>query len=59
MIVMGYKPPQIVNTARMSCDNIYFTFYDGADLFRNFNRTYKCKFDFHGIISELNNSYSN
>ena len=32
MIVMGRKPAQIVNTARMSCDAIYLTTYNGADL---------------------------
>ena len=57
MIVMGHKPAQIVNTARMSCDTIYITTYNGADQFKNFNITYKCDHDFRGIISELNNSY--
>ena len=59
MVVMGHKPAQIVNTARMSCDTIYIAAYNGADLFRNFNDTYKCKHDFHEIISELNNSCYN
>ena len=57
MIVMGHKPAQIVNTARMSCDTIYITTYNGADQFKNSNITYKCDHDFRGIISELNNSY--
>ena len=43
----------------MSCDTIYITAYNGADLFRSFNDTYKCKHDLHEIISELNNSYYN
>ena len=33
MILIGHKPAQIVNTARMSCDTIYITTYNGADLF--------------------------
>ena len=33
MIVMCHKPAQINNLARMSCDNIYITTYNGADLF--------------------------
>ena len=37
MIVMCHKPAQIINTARMSCDTIYLTTYNGADLFKNFN----------------------
>ena len=37
MIVMCHKPDQIINTARMSCDNISSTTYIGADLFKNFN----------------------
>ena len=40
MIVMCYKPAQIINTARMSCDTIYLTTYNGADLFKNFNEIY-------------------
>ena len=39
--------------------NIYITTYNGADLFQNFNNTYNCKHEFHGIIEELNNSYYN
>ena len=54
MIVMRHKPAQIVNTARTSCDTINITTYNGAHLFKNFNEIYKCKHDFHGIISELN-----
>ena len=36
MIVMCHKAAQIINTARMSCDTIYLTTYNGADLFKNF-----------------------
>ena len=43
MIVMCHKPAQIINTARMSCDTIYLTIYNGADLFENFNEIYKCE----------------
>ena len=59
MIVVCHKPAQINNMARMNCDTIYITTYNGADLFQNFNTTYKCKHDIHGIIQELNNSYYN
>ena len=34
MIVMCHKPAQIINTARMSCDTIYLTTDNGADLFK-------------------------
>ena len=37
MIVMGHKPAQIINSGRMSCDTIYVTTYNGADLFKHFN----------------------
>ena len=57
MIVMCHKPAQIEDMARMNCDTIYITTYNGADLFTNFNTTYESKHDFHGIIQELNNSY--
>ena len=46
MIVMCHKPAQIINTARMSCDTIYLTTYNGPDLFKNFNEIYKCEYDF-------------
>ena len=59
MIVMCHKPAQIINTARMSCDTIYLTTYNGPDLFKNFNEIYKCEHDFNKIISELNSSYYN
>ena len=36
MIVMCHKRDQIINTARMSCDTIYLTTYNGADLFEKF-----------------------
>ena len=32
MIVMCHKPAQIIDTARMSCDTIYLTIYNGPDL---------------------------
>ena len=56
MIVLCHKPAQIINTARMSCDTIYLTTYNGPDLFKNFNEIYKCEHDFIKIVSEL---YSN
>ena len=59
MIVMCHKPAQIINTARMSCDTIYLTTYNGPDLFKNFNKIYKCEHDFIKIISELNSNYYN
>ena len=40
MIVMCHKPAQIINSARMSCDTIYLTIYNGADLFKNVNEIY-------------------
>ena len=57
MIVMCHKPAQIINTARMSCDTIYLTTYNGPDLFKNFNEIYKCEHDFKKIISDLNINY--
>ena len=36
MFVMGPKPAQINNLARMSSDTIYITTYNGADLFKSF-----------------------
>ena len=51
---MCHKPAQIINTARMSCDTIYLTTYNGPDLFKNFNEIHKCEHDFNKIISELN-----
>ena len=59
MIVMCHKPAQIINTARMSCDTIYLTTYNGPDLFKNFNEIYKCEHDFNKIISELYSNYYN
>ena len=59
MIVMCHKPAQIINTARMSCDTIYLTTYNGPDLFKNVNEIYKCEHDFNKIISELNTNYYN
>ena len=43
----------------MSCDTIYLTTYNGADLFKNFNEIYKCEHNFNKIISELNSNYHN
>ena len=40
MIVMCRKSAQTINTARMSCDTIYLTTYNGADLIKNFNEIY-------------------
>ena len=45
--------------SRMNCDTLYITTYYGPDLFKNFNTTYECKHDFHGVIQELNNSFYN
>ena len=59
MIVMCHKPAQMINTARMSCDTIYLTTYNGPDLFKNFNEIYKCEYDFSKIISELNSNHYN
>ena len=59
MIAMYHKPAQIINTARMSCDTIYLSTYNGADLFKNFNEIYKCEHNFIKIISELNSNYYN
>ena len=59
MIVMCHKPAQIINTARRSCDTIYLTTYNGADLFKNFNEIYKCEHNFNKIICELNSNYYN
>ena len=57
MIVMCHKPAQIIHTARMSCDTIYSTTYNGAPLFKNFNETYKIEPKFDEIISDINGSY--
>ena len=59
IIVMSHKPAQIINTARMSSDTIYLTTNNGADLFKNFNESYKCEHKFHEIINELNSNYCN
>ena len=59
MIVMCHKPAQIINTARMSCDTIYLTTYNGPDLFKNFNEIYKCEHYFSKIFSELNSYHYN
>ena len=42
---MCHTPDQIINTARMSCDTFYLTYYNGADLFKNFNEIYNCEHD--------------
>ena len=59
MIIMCHKPAQIINMARMSCDTIYLTTYDGADLFKSFIEICKCEHNFKKIISELNSNYYN
>ena len=59
MIVRCHKAAQINNTARMSCDTIYLTTYNGPDLFKNFNEIYKCEYDFSKIIIELNSNHYN
>ena len=56
---MCHIPAQIIITARMSCDTIYLTTYNGADLFKNFNEIYKCEHNFDKIISELYSNYCN
>ena len=38
MIVMCHKPAKRENMARMNCDTIYITTYNGADLFKNFDK---------------------
>ena len=57
MIVMCRKQAQIFITARMSCDTIYLTTYNGADLLKNFNEIYKCEHNFNKIKIELNSNY--
>ena len=59
MIVMCHKPAQKINTARMSCDTIYLTTYNGPDLFKDINEIYKCEHDFNEIINELNSNHYN
>ena len=59
MIVMCQKPAQRFHTARMSCDTIYLTTYDGPHLLKNFSEIYKCEDDFSKIISELNSNHYN
>ena len=59
MIVLCHKPAQTINKARMSCDTIYLTTYNGPDLFKNFNEIYKCEHDLSKIISELNSNNYN
>ena len=59
MIVMCHKAAQIINTARMSCETIYLTTYNGADLFKNFKEIYKSEHNFNKIIFKLNINYYN
>ena len=59
MVVICRKPAQIINTARMSCDTIYLTTYNGGDLFKSFSEICKCEHNFNKIISELNSNYYN
>ena len=42
MIAICLKPAYINNLARLKCDTIYFTTYNGADLFSNSNTVYGC-----------------
>ena len=56
-IVMCHKPAEIINTARMSCDTIYLTTYNGADLIKIFNEIYKSEHNFNKIINELYSNY--
>ena len=51
MNVMCHKPAQIINSTRMSCDTIYLTTYNEADLFKNFNEIYKCEHNFNELNS--------
>ena len=37
MIALCHEPAQKINTARMSCDTLYLTTYNGADLPKKFN----------------------
>ena len=50
MIVLCHKPAQINRMARMNCDTVCIKTYNRADLFQIFNKSYKCKHGFHGII---------
>ena len=59
MIAMCHQPAQIINTARISCDTIYLTTYNEADLIKNLNEIYKCEQKFLEIINDLNGSYYN
>ena len=43
----------------MSCDTIYTTTYNGADLFKNFTEICKCDHKFYETISDLISSYYN
>ena len=56
---MCHKLAQIIHMSRMNCDTIYIKTYTGAVLFQNFNTTFKCNHDLHGIISKLNSCYFN
>ena len=46
MIALCHKPAQLINLARMSCDTIYITTFNGPDLFQNFYEIYKCEHKF-------------
>ena len=58
-VVMCHQSAQIINTARMSCDTIYVTTYNGADLIQNFNERDKCEHKFYEKINDFNGSYYN
>ena len=57
IIVMCHKSAQIIDTARMSCDTIYITTYNGADLFKTFIEIYKSEHKFYEIINDLYGCY--
>ena len=59
MIVMCHKPAQINNLARTSCDTIYITTYNGADLFDNFYSIFNPKHDYLEIVKDLNSNHYN
>ena len=56
---MCHKPEQIIKTARISCDTIYLTTYNGTDVFKNFNEIYKCEHKFYEINNDLISNYYN
>ena len=59
MVVMCHKLAQINIMARMNCDTIYITTYNGGDLFDNFSITYGCTHEFHDINCVLKSNLHN